>query len=123
VTKQIPLKIKTSFSEVKPAGQAAKYLNSGEIDVRSGMEISLGCVFAPLGAATNGASCQEVEKMIARSRTQFEIYMDLARSRCQGNSEPNSKTEVDLPSPEVTTPVVDEELEEEKYINFDDEEF
>ena len=118
MTKQIPLQIKTSFSEGKPAGQGAKYLNSGEIDVRCGIEIALGCVFAPLGAAANGASYQEVERMVARSRTQFEIYMNLALSRCSNQYEPNGTKDSAQDPVKLVTSVVDDS---EENIDFDDE--
>jgi len=45
--KQYPLKIDTTFRETKPAGLAAKYLNSGEIEPRTGVEIAISCLFAP----------------------------------------------------------------------------
>ena len=80
--KQISLKLNTTFIENKPAGLAAKYLNSGEIDVRTGIEIAIGCLFAPLGAAISGSNRKEVDALIQTSRTQFEIYLSLALSRC-----------------------------------------
>lgn len=81
--KQYRLKLDTKFVESIPAGLAAKFLNSGEIDLRAGVEIAIACLFAPLGAAIDGASQSEVEKLIAVSRTQMETYFVLALSRCQ----------------------------------------
>jgi hypothetical protein len=80
--KQYRLKIDTKFSETKPAGLATKYLNSGEIDQRAGVEIAIACLFAPLGATLSGASRLEIEKLIAASRTQSETYFALALNRC-----------------------------------------
>jgi len=88
MSKQYRLKLDTKFVESIPAGLAAKFLNSGEIDLRAGVEIAIACLFAPLGAAIDGASQSEVEKLIAASHTQMETYFALARSRCQNNLSP-----------------------------------
>ncbi|NJO94388.1 MAG: hypothetical protein HC820_08725 [Hydrococcus sp. RM1_1_31] len=85
MSKQYRLKLDTKFIESIPAGQAAKFLNSGEIDLRTGVEIAIACLFAPLGAAIDGASLSEVERLIAISHTQMETYFALARGRCQRN--------------------------------------
>ncbi len=119
--KQVPLKINTTFVETKPAGLAAQYLNSGEIDTRAGVEIAIRCLFAPLGAAASGASRREVEALIAASRTQFEIYLNLALSRCGENCAENvrvattfSKTSVAVNSTAAFDP--------EENIDFESEE-
>jgi hypothetical protein len=88
MSKQYRLKLDTKFVESIPAGLAAKFLNSGEIDLRAGVEIAIACLFAPLGAAIDGASPSEVERLIAASRTQTETYFALALSRCQKNFSP-----------------------------------
>ena len=80
--KQHRVVVDTRFFETTPAGLAAKYLNSGEIKVRDGVATAIACVFAALGGAIHGLSEKEVESIIERSRTQFEIYCALARSRC-----------------------------------------
>jgi ABC-type arginine transport system permease subunit len=85
MSKQYRLKLDTKFIESIPAGQAAKFLNSGEIDLRTGVEIAIACLFAPLGAAIDGATQSEVERLIAISHTQMETYFALALSRCQNN--------------------------------------
>jgi len=118
--KQYPLKIDTTFRETKPAGLAAKYLNSGEIEPRTGVEIAISCLFAPLGAATNGASRQEVEAIVAASRTQFEVFCALALSRCEEklHSEVRSLT-TSKTSVAVSTA---EEYEPDENIDFEHEE-
>lgn len=119
--KQIPVKIDTTFIDTKPAGLAAKYLNSGEIDLRAGVEIAISCLFAPLGAVINGANRQEVEGIVAASRTQFEVFCALALNRCQEHcysgvpstsSSPKTAFAVDATS----------EFDLDENINFDNEE-
>lgn len=80
------LEVSTRFSETTRAGRAAKYLNSGEIDPRTGVEISIACLFTPLEDAQAGANEDEVEQSIAVSQAQWEHYMQMARSRCKGRS-------------------------------------
>ncbi|GFE72212.1 hypothetical protein [Chroococcus sp. FPU101] len=134
--KQYPLKIETTFIETKPAGLAAKYLNSGEIQLRAGVEIAIACLFAPLGAALSGASRKDIEQLIAISRTQSETYFALALNRCQDFSSretvvgtpvnPNDapinrdwKEDVFLPLGGRST----DDFDFEENLNFDDEEF
>ena len=78
--RQIRLKIDTTFSSNKGAGIAINYLNSGEIPLRNGLDLALSCLFSPIGAAIAGASQSEVESRIEMSRTQFELYVNLALS-------------------------------------------
>jgi len=119
--KQYPLTIDTTFAETKPAGLAAKYLNSGEIYPRAGVEIAISCLFAPLGAAISGVSRQEVEGIIAASRTQFEVFCALALSRCQENS--GSDVRLTPPSPKTSMTVnAVEEFDADENIDFDNEE-
>lgn len=118
--KQYPLKIDTTFRETKPAGLAAKYLNSGEIDPRAGVEIAISCLFAPLGAAITGASSQEVEGIVAASRTQFEVFCALALNRCQENS--YSDVRSTLSSPKTSVAVNTVEFDPDENIDFDNEE-
>ena len=118
--KQYPLKIDTTFRETKPAGLAAKYLNSGEIDLRAGVEIAISCLFAPLEAAINGASCQEVEGIIAASRTQFEVFSALALNRCQENSYSNVRNTPSFLKTSIAVNAV--ELEPDENIDLDNEE-
>jgi hypothetical protein len=80
------LEVSTRFSETTRAGRAAKYLNSGEIDPRTGVEISIACLFTPLEDAQEGATEDEVEQSIAVSEAQWEHYMQMARSRSKGRS-------------------------------------
>lgn len=79
--RQIKFKIDTTFSDNISAGVAAKYLNSGEIFLRDGVEIAISCLFAPIGAAVEGETRAEVEARCEVSRMQFETYMKLALSR------------------------------------------
>ena len=119
--KQIPLKINTTFVETKPAGLGAHYLKSGEIDTRAGIEIAIGCLFAPLGAAVSGASRREVEALIAASRTQFEIYLNLALSRCGDDDAENIRVATTVPKTSIAAnPVAAFEAEEN--IDFESEE-
>lgn len=122
--KQHPLKIDTTFVETKPAGLAAKYLNSGEIHSRAGVEIAIACVFAPLGAAIDGASRERVEKLIAASRTQIEIYFALALSRCPENFDESSATVTAEANLRGERHLTDEwKIDSDENINIDDEEF
>lgn len=77
------LNIDTTFIDSKGAGIATKYLNSGEITVRDGIEVAISCVFTPLGLASQGGTIEEVERLIEISRTQFETYMSLAVCRAK----------------------------------------
>jgi hypothetical protein len=78
--------ISTRFSDTTRAGQGAKYLCSGEIDKRTGVEVAIACLFAPLNEVQEGANEDEIEQAIDDSRTAFEHYMCLARMRCKGRS-------------------------------------
>ncbi|CAA9569569.1 hypothetical protein AVDCRST_MAG81-1446 [uncultured Synechococcales cyanobacterium] len=118
--KQYPLKIDTSFTDTKPAGLAAKYLNSGEIHPRAGIEIAISCLFAPLGAAINGASRQEVEGIVAASRTQFEVFCALALSRCQEKS--YADVRINPPFPNTSVAVNADKFDADENIDFDNEE-
>lgn len=118
--KQIPVKIDTTFIDTKPAGLAAKYLNSGEIDLRAGVEIAISCLFAPLGAVINGANRQEVEGIVAASRTQFEVFCALALNRCQEHCYSGVRS---TPSPKTSFAVsAASEFDADENINFDNEE-
>jgi hypothetical protein len=117
--KQHPLKIDTTFIETKPAGLAAKYLNSGEIHSRAGVEIAIACVFAPLGAAIDGASRDRVEQLIAASRTQIETYFALALNRCAfDKSESQTTAQISL-----STEANGLEIDFAENIDIDNEEF
>jgi hypothetical protein len=129
MVKRYPLKIETTFIESIPAGLAAKFLNSGEIDLRAGVEIAIASLFAPLGAAIDGASPSEVERLIAISHTQMETYFALALSRCQKNTASSLPEVSQYALEERTVPPLAStddnsvlELEYEENINFDDEE-
>lgn len=80
------LDVSTRFSETTRAGRAAGYLSSGEIDRRSGVEVAITCLFAPLREAQEGATEDEIEQSIAISQAQWELYMDMARNRCRCRS-------------------------------------
>ena len=82
-TKRIRVKVDTMFVVTGAAGKGARYLKSGEIEVRDGIKLAVGCFFAPLGAAIDGASRQEVEQISQRSRAQLETYINLALNRCE----------------------------------------
>jgi len=137
--RQIRVNIDTTFSEHRPAGIGARYLNSGEIRVRDGVELAITCLFTPIGAAMEGATLSEIKQRQEIARTIFETWMNLATSRAEVNEE-NKKLSVETHwsdsgfegssvtsaldsesmncSEEFTsTPVLEEE------INFDDEEF
>ena len=135
---QVRININTSFSENKSAGIAAKFLNSGEIFLRDGIEIAISCLFAPLGAAVEGASPSAVKKRCEISRMQFETYMNLAMSRAETlTSHPDKVNEIDVT--ETAETILSDEIDAEEtfvvsnynsqlddktlYINFDDEEF
>jgi hypothetical protein len=81
-----PIEVSTRFSETTRAGRAAGYLSSGEIDRRSGVEVAITCLFAPLREAQEGATEDEIEQSIAISQAQWVLYMDMARNRCRGRS-------------------------------------
>jgi hypothetical protein len=126
MAKRFSLKIETTYGEQTRPGLGTFYLNQGEIAKREGIGQAVGCLFAPLGAAIRGASKEEIEALSAISRTQLELHINLALARCQENLDFSSKTQVDSPSPEatpeVTTLVSDDELEDEEYLDFDEEE-
>jgi hypothetical protein len=131
MVKRYPLKIDTTFIESKPAGLAAKFLNSGEIHPRAGVEIALACLFAPLSAAIDGAPQSEVERLIAVSRTQMETYFALALSRCPKNfstnvSEVSRSALQESSAPPLSSTDDDDnlvlELDYEENIDLDDEE-
>jgi len=93
--KRVVLKLDTTFVDTKPAGLGLQYLKSGEIDLRAGIEIAIGCLFAPLGAAVRGASRKEVEALAAVSKTQLETYLHLALLRCDEDGAAKSQGEED----------------------------
>ncbi len=79
--RQVRLKIQTSFAENRDVAIALTYLKSGEINLRSGIEIALSCLFAPIGAAVGGSSLSAVKARCEVSRMQLETYLNLALSR------------------------------------------
>ncbi len=119
--KQIRLKIDTTFVETKPAGLGAKYLNSGEIDTRAGIEIAIGCLFAALGAAECGASRKKIENLSAIARTQLEVYLSLALTRCNESCDYFVCEAINLTKTSVAVNVA-EEFEPDENIDFDNEE-
>ncbi len=142
--RQIRVNIDTTFSEHRPAGIGAKYLNSGEIRARDGVELAITCLFTPIGAAMEGATLSEIKQRQEIARTIFETWMNLATSRAELNEE-EKRLSVEAQLSDSTysnsgferssvTSALDSEsmncseeftstpvLEEE--INFDDEEF
>ncbi len=85
--RQIRVNIDTTFSEHRPAGIGAKYLNSGEIRARDGVELAITCLFTPIGAAMEGATLSEIKQRQEIARTIFETWMNLATSRAELNEE------------------------------------
>ena len=85
--RQIRVNIDTTFSEHRPAGIGARYLNSGEIRVRDGVELAITCLFTPIGAAMEGATLSEIKQRQEIARTIFETWMNLATSRAEVNEE------------------------------------
>ena len=86
------IEVSKRFSESTRAGQGAGYLNSGEIDKSTGIEIAIACLFAPIRLAQEGATEDEIKDTIAASRTSFEHYMNLAHMRCKGRSSERGAT-------------------------------
>ena len=80
------VKVSTRFTCSTRAGQGAAYLNSGEIDKRTGVEMGIGCLFAALFQAQEGASEEEIEDCLSASHRTWEHYAELARSRFKGRS-------------------------------------
>ena len=120
--KRVSFKIDTTYKEQTGAGFGAFYLNQGEIAKREGVGQAVGCLFAPLGAALRGATRQEIEELIAISRTQLELYMNMALTRCQGNIvlSTSSKEKEDC---SLEAGVIIDDFDDEKHIKFDDEKF
>ena len=85
--RQVRLNLDTKFSENKGAGIGARYLNSGEILLRHGVEQAIACLFTPIGAAMEGATLSEVKARQEISRSIFESWMNLATSRAELNEE------------------------------------
>jgi hypothetical protein len=110
-------KISTSFVESKRGGKGAGYLNLGEIDPRTGVEIALGCVFAPLWDAIQGAQEDDVEESIAQSFTQLTHYTELARTRCKASTKRISDTRLPEKAAAVGEMTTGNEIDEEKRLN------
>ena len=129
--------IDTRFSGNKDIAIALRYLKSGEIDLRTGIEIALSCLFAPIGAAVSGESQGAVKARCEVSRMQLETYLTLALSRF-GAKVASYSTEIEaedsfLPVEKtrsdalvaVASSRVEETTESKSsytFINFDDEE-
>lgn len=133
---RVRLSIETSFNQSQNAAIAAKYLKEGEIPMKEGIEIALSCLFAPLGAASEGASVERIKSLIQTSRVQFETYMNLALCQLENQSDVGKENQLDVGEEnqlDVATGTSDsysiqensDDLSEEEltYINFDDEEF
>ena len=109
------INVSTRFTCTTRAGQGAKYLNSGEIDKRSGVEVAIACLFSALFQAQEGASEEEIEECLSASYRTWEHYAELARSRFKGRSvrgEKSTKIKA-LPKAELETDYVnlDEPIE------------
>lgn len=113
------LYVKAKYSGL--AGLSAKYLTSGEVSPRDGVELAISSLYAPLAAAMYGATEEEVNRYIEKSKAQFEIYFGLARSRCalNNNNERFSERNQELQSSQELLPQLDED--EDGLIDFDNE--
>lgn len=117
--KQHRLVIDTRYSETTPVGLAVKYLNSREVRLRDALEVAISCYYAPLAAAIEGATQEEVMAYIERSRTQFEVNCGLALSRCT----PGVRKEKHYPENNQETNLFQEDEDEEELIDFDSEDY
>ncbi len=82
-----PVLVDTTFVDDSPEGEAAWYLNQGEISPRRGVALGLRTLFTPLGAAMRGRSLEQVEALILSSERCFRDFMRQAREQAQRNPE------------------------------------
>jgi hypothetical protein len=88
-----PIQIDTRLVATSIEGQTAKYLNSGEVELRWAIVHSLKNTFGPLAAAIEGASPEKVDDLILSSRRACEALYQQARDQVGGRvvAEPISK--------------------------------
>jgi len=96
MSKKVPkiLRVVLNPTDSSPAtllDAAEYYLCSAEVRPLDAYQAAVSCLLGPLGKAISGCSQAEVEEAIAVSRTQFETFMALARSRCRKNFDNFSK--------------------------------
>lgn len=121
---RVRFSFEATFSPSQNAALAAKYLTSGEMAQGKEIEIALSCLFAPLGAASEGASANKVKSLIETSRIQFETYMSLALCRLENHSD--ISTDESCPTQEKSDDLLEDEeddlLEDEEDDLLEDEE-
>jgi hypothetical protein len=101
-----PVLVDTTFVDDSPEGEAAWYLNQGEIAPRRGVALGISTLFRPLAAAMRGQSLEQVEELILSSERCLFDFMKQARERAQLNRRS---------SPENLTPNLDGPRTEEEF--------
>ena len=108
---RLHLELDTRFSEGSLQYYAARYLNSGEVDMRTAIGSAIAVIFGPLGAAQEGVDLTEILEQTALARRIAESYWNSALASCSefpvesaaitNQSEPQTETESELePEPE-----------------------
>jgi hypothetical protein len=93
-----PVLVDTTFVDDSPEGEAAWYLNQGEIAPRRGVALGISTLFSPLAAAMRGKSLEQVEALILSSERCLSDFMRQAREQAQCNR--RSSPENLMPNPE-----------------------
>jgi hypothetical protein len=111
VPKSLRIVLNPNPNLATPLDAAEYYLCSGEVKPLEAYQAAISCLLSPLGKAISGCSQAEIEEAIARSRTQFEIFMALAQNRCKGNFDnsgcfPKSTTNSSLENVNQLSPVM-----------------
>jgi hypothetical protein len=127
-----PVQVDTSFLTNSLEGMGVSFLNSRS--PRDLLAIALGALFAPCGAAEQGASIEEIEALIAETDRTVEYYRQLARTLAKRDGviaevtlkpEPAQiQTATSLPEPEPASenePESKPELPTYTYVEEDDD--
>ena len=79
---RLHLELDTRFSEGSLQYYAARYLNSGEVDMRTAIGNAIAVIFGPLGAAQEGVDLTEILERSALARRIAESYWNSALASC-----------------------------------------
>ena len=79
---QLNIELDTRFSEGSLQYYATRYLNSGEVDMRTAIGNAIAVLFGPLGAAQEGVDLTEILEQTAIARRIAESYWNSALASC-----------------------------------------
>ena len=84
------------FTKGTGGAYAAHYLIHGPVDKSEAMRLAIATLFGPVGAAMQGASREEVERLISDGAEALQSFHHLAKTRLVGKEAPSNLNCSDL---------------------------